>query len=50
MSDSISTYGEGLWLERIESALFEVLHGAICAEDYASARQWVELLERLSLV
>lgn len=50
MSDAIGTYREGLWLERIESAIYEVLIGAICARDYDAACQWVGLLERLSIV
>lgn len=50
MGDGIGTHGEVLWLERVECALFEALHGAICAQDYDAARHWVELLERLSLV
>ncbi len=50
MGDSIGTNSEGLWLERVETALYTALIGAIGAGDYASAGNWVDLLERLSIV
>ena len=50
MNDGIRTDNQELWLERIECAMFEALHGAVCARDVGEAGQWVGLLERLSIV
>lgn len=50
MGDSIGTNGAGLWLERVEAAIYSALLGAISADDYDSADKWVDMLERLSIV
>lgn len=50
MGDGIGTNGAGLWLERIEAAVYSALLGAVSANDYESADKWVGLLERLSIV
>lgn len=50
MGDSVGTYGAGLWLERVESALYTALLDAVGAGDHVAAEKWVRLLERLSIV
>lgn len=50
MGDGKGVESAVCWLERIQCALFAELHNAICAGDTVSARKWVRLLERLSLV
>lgn len=50
MGDSIGTNRAGSGLESVEIALFSQLVVAIEAGDYRTADNWVDLLERLSLV
>ena len=50
MGDGIGIESAVCWLERIQCALFAELHDAICAGDADTARKWVRLLERLSIV
>lgn len=50
MGDGIGTNSEELWLERVEAALYTALIGAVGAGDYTAAGNWVDLLERLSIV
>lgn len=50
MGDSIGTHGEVLWLERVEATLYQALIDAVSGNDYHTAEQWVDLLERLSII
>jgi len=50
MDASVGTYDTGLWLDKAETALFGVFLGAVQAGDIASANQWLDMLERLSIV
>lgn len=50
MDDGVGINNAGLWLDQAESALFTVFLGAVRAGDSASAYQWLDMLERLSIV
>lgn len=50
MGDSIGTNRAGYGLESVEIALFSQLVVAIEAGDFRTADNWVDLLERLSIV
>ncbi len=50
LSDAVGTNGEGLWLGRVEGALYQALIGAISTGDYHASGEWVRLLERLSII